>query len=774
MFAVKKFYSATTISIIFLCSLITAALIPCPREWRAEAVEAPYTWSGKSTTPVPHYKRTGGHDGGLELQYYTVSTPEQLAGLSEISAAGVPVYLTCDIWLNPDTDQKAKAFKPLSFSGEFDGQGHTIHNLYINTPETNNVGLFSKGVLDLKDLIVTGSVSGKLDTGGIVGYLSGGRISSVTNKCAVNGYTEVGGIAGYAGGAITNCKNYGSVTADNITGGIAGTSDKDITSSYNFGMVTAEKAAGGITAGSSGKISSCVNYGKISAQQHAGGICGPLIGKIIECVNYGAISGQFYIGGICSRTYTSSGYTGAVAKSSNFGAVEGSNLTGGVTGYNMGTIDSTNNWGPVTANILVGGIAGQNKGTINGCSSAGTITSHTANYNGGIAGTNDGDGTIKDSYYQQGSASGVAAADTGKVENSGSKGEDYFDYLKNQTEIALSDDLHIPVDTTYYVSKDTKLTAPAQVEITVDGTLHNDGTVLIKNDAALIVADTGKITGSGSIIVENGGKIVNNGSGPLNVSDSAGTQHIIESGESFAPGAKEAKQSDVVLSKDLYIPEETQYDVPPIITVVVPETIAITDAGTIDNDGEIIIKNGGKLTIEETGKITGSGTIVVEAGGTVTNNSASSIVITIGGKEITVKPGESYTYRETLTITAQAETGGEITPSGTISAAHGQSVTFTITPDKDYEIENVAIDGKAIGAVTSYTFSDLAESHTIQAFFKAKEASSDSSSSGSGCNTAGPKGTLYFFAPIVLYAGAHFMLKKMRRKQPCEKNTEKE
>jgi hypothetical protein len=75
----------------------------------------------------------------------------------------------------------------------------------------------------------------------------------------------------------------------------------------------------------------------------------------------------------------------------------------------------------------------------------------------------------------------------------------------------------------------------------------------------------------------------------------------------------------------------------------------------------------------------------------------------------------------TYTITASVSgTGGTISPSGTISVSSGGSKTFTITPKIFYRIANVIVDGKSVGAVPKYTFSNVAASHKITATFMVK------------------------------------------------------
>ncbi len=69
------------------------------------------------------------------------------------------------------------------------------------------------------------------------------------------------------------------------------------------------------------------------------------------------------------------------------------------------------------------------------------------------------------------------------------------------------------------------------------------------------------------------------------------------------------------------------------------------------------------------------------------------------------------------TITASAGPNGSISPSGSVSVNRGASQTFTITPNQNYHISDVAIDGSSIGPVTTYTFSNVTTAHTIVASF---------------------------------------------------------
>ena len=76
--------------------------------------------------------------------------------------------------------------------------------------------------------------------------------------------------------------------------------------------------------------------------------------------------------------------------------------------------------------------------------------------------------------------------------------------------------------------------------------------------------------------------------------------------------------------------------------------------------------------------------------------------------------GHDYT-RRTIRVTVSGN--GSISPSGWVTVREGGDQTFTITPDAGYAVAKVLVDGKSVGAVTSYTFENVAEEHTIEAVF---------------------------------------------------------
>ena len=95
-------------------------------------------------------------------------------------------------------------------------------------------------------------------------------------------------------------------------------------------------------------------------------------------------------------------------------------------------------------------------------------------------------------------------------------------------------------------------------------------------------------------------------------------------------------------------------------------------------------------------------------------NAATANTLT-GGGTYTPPPPLPTTY----TIQSSAGPNGSISPSGARTVSSGASQSFTITANSGYQVASVLADGSSIGAVTSYTFSNVTTDHTISVSFTA-------------------------------------------------------
>jgi hypothetical protein len=235
------------------------------------------------------------------------------------------------------------------FNGVIDGNGHTISNVVIDTPNSSYVGLF--GCLgnngQIKNLGVENvQVSGCDYVGGLVGLVSDGTISKCSSTGTVAGIYYVGGLAGCAVGSLSNCFTAVSVSGVYTVGGLVGN-------------------AGGINS------------------------------TIVACSAEGTVSGAgIYIGGLAGNSHSTA--ISASSFSGEVNAASESRSIGGLTGYlNNGSLVDCHVTGSIytaTSSRYVGGLAGEClDSAITHCSYDGTITAFNSLYIGGIAGKISGD-----------------------------------------------------------------------------------------------------------------------------------------------------------------------------------------------------------------------------------------------------------------------------------------------------------------------------------------------------------------------------------------------
>lgn len=94
------------------------------------------------------------------------------------------------------------------------------------------------------------------------------------------------------------------------------------------------------------------------------------------------------------------------------------------------------------------------------------------------------------------------------------------------------------------------------------------------------------------------------------------------------------------------------------------------------------------------------------------------------------------------TITASASTAnGTVTPEGRTTITQGSGILYTITPKDGYSISTVYIDGISIGPVSSYSFTDVRNDHSITADFAELPKPADSGSSSGKSPNPEPEDT---------------------------------
>jgi hypothetical protein len=199
---------------------------------------------------------------GTERSPYLIFTEQDLLQAGRGKYSGSAYYQ-----LKNDISLKAKSWEPIpTFSGVFDGNGHEISNIRINSSKSNDyVGFFYSNTGTIKGLAVDANISStgsSSSAGGLAGHNSGnisqccsyGRVSN-TGYCA-------GGLVGANTGAIKYCFSQADVNASDNTfgGGLIGAASErsDVYGCYAAGRVKAKNNKGGIAGYVySGKITDC-------------------------------------------------------------------------------------------------------------------------------------------------------------------------------------------------------------------------------------------------------------------------------------------------------------------------------------------------------------------------------------------------------------------------------------------------------------------------------------------------------------------------------------
>ncbi len=189
------------------------------------------------------------------------------------------------------------------FTGTFDGGGHVINNLTINST-ADNVGLFGYSGGTIRDIgLIGGSVSGGVVVGALVG-LNTGTITQSYATGAVHGSGTVGGLVGLSDGTINNAYATGAVTgADVDIGGLVGYNrNGTITQSYATGVVSGTGEVGGLVGWNDSMISNVYATGAVtgssSSSHYIGGLVGYSDGTINNAYAAGAVSGNLGVGGL--------------------------------------------------------------------------------------------------------------------------------------------------------------------------------------------------------------------------------------------------------------------------------------------------------------------------------------------------------------------------------------------------------------------------------------------------------------------------------------------
>ena len=166
-------------------------------------------------------------------------------------------------------------------AGTFDGDDHIIDGLNVNATEIYSIGLFgyTNGAV-IEALGVTNvNVTGRYNTGGLVGYNCNSMISKSFASGSMNGYVKVGGLVGWNyDSTISESCSAGIVIGEQMIGGLVGFNhtNSSIYDSYSTNNVTGFHRVGGLVGENTTEsmISTSYASGNVSGDEHVGGLAG--------------------------------------------------------------------------------------------------------------------------------------------------------------------------------------------------------------------------------------------------------------------------------------------------------------------------------------------------------------------------------------------------------------------------------------------------------------------------------------------------------------------
>ncbi|MBB3062777.1 GLUG motif-containing protein [Microbulbifer rhizosphaerae] len=379
------------------------------------------TWSIKEGQTSPYITSHTRHSVLLSdgAAYLSVKTLDELQAMNSDLAGNYVLFN--DIEAGETASWNAgEGFDPVGtadafneFTGRFDGLDHTISDLTIDRPDTDSVGLFGaiNGAILRNIGLVGGSVTGNGRVGGLVGQSSfSSSISNVYTTGNVSGRRDTGGLVG---------RNFESdISNSYTTGSVTGT---------GTGLETGSSIGGLVGSNKSSTISDAYATGSVSGNSiHVGGLVGENDDSTIDnAYATGSVSGLSQVGGLVGLNYysndsstISNAYATGSVTAEDVDNLFANSRAGGLVGENRGSgIINAYATGNVTGNLRsVGGLVGLNTGssTISNTYATGSVAG-SSNV-GGLVGSNDSS-TIANSYWNaqtSSQSSGIGSDNNGQ------------------------------------------------------------------------------------------------------------------------------------------------------------------------------------------------------------------------------------------------------------------------------------------------------------------------------------------------------------------------
>lgn len=247
--------------------------------WRFDSI---WTFENNGYPQLVYFANANAEKSEEMLGEGTIENPYLIKTIEHLES--IKNNLSASYKLASDIDLGDKLWEPIGtvnepFTGNFDGDGHVISNLYMIQGSMQGIGLFgnAKGSIfentNIKNVYISSTISSS-NTGSLVGYIADGQVRNVSvistdsitgemsvgglvgasinttyeqcfTEVDVNGYSNVGGLVGNldgSGNAVLNCYSKSDVATTTYynVGGLIGliSSSSTITNSFAVGTVT--------------------------------------------------------------------------------------------------------------------------------------------------------------------------------------------------------------------------------------------------------------------------------------------------------------------------------------------------------------------------------------------------------------------------------------------------------------------------------------------------------------------------------------------------------
>ena len=230
-----------------LAAFLFVAAMMLPASVWAQSVTTEQPAAGDGTSANPYQIANAAQLAWFRDWVNGTYTPAD--GETATKHASACAKLTADINMSTVCSGAIGSWDPISrddlnvnWNGTFDGDGHTLSNLYVNMT-TRGAGMFgSTSNCTIKNITFSGvNITGTGLYTGIIGYLKGSvtNVTNVTvNDGVITGDYAVGGICGMqSSGTVSHCTNHAQVTGRENVGGISGEPGGTIEYCTNDGAV---------------------------------------------------------------------------------------------------------------------------------------------------------------------------------------------------------------------------------------------------------------------------------------------------------------------------------------------------------------------------------------------------------------------------------------------------------------------------------------------------------------------------------------------------------